>query len=115
MRLGHNNRAALGGHRVLAPTEASLVAVAALAALALSLVALLFPRVVAVPAGVLGVWVAFALAMKAIRVRAASRARRAAAARRAPRPASPAPGDAERPPPAAPRAAVSAGPAPRRE
>jgi hypothetical protein len=50
--------------------------------------------VVAFPIGVIGLWIAMALAMQAIRVRSQARARREAAARAAePRPADVAPED----------------------
>jgi cardiolipin synthase len=78
LRLGNTVGAALGGHRVLAATDVRVVAVAALTVFALAMGVLLFPRVVAFPIGVVGIWIAIALAMKAIRLRSASPPRRAA-------------------------------------
>jgi cardiolipin synthase len=75
LRLGHAVGAALGGQRLLAPTEASLVATAALAVLALSALTLVFPRLAAVPLGLVGLWIGTALALKALRLRAQARAR----------------------------------------
>jgi len=74
MRLGHTVGAALGGFRVLGPAEAKLLAGAAALVAALSVVAVLWPHLVAVPLGVFGLWLAIALAVKALKLRRARRA-----------------------------------------
>jgi cardiolipin synthase len=73
LRLGHTVGAALGGFRVLGPAEAALLALAGGALLALATVALLFPRITAVPLGLVGLWLGVALLVKALRVRALAR------------------------------------------
>jgi cardiolipin synthase len=73
LRLGHTVGAALGGYRVLGPAEATPVGIAAVAVFALSVLALWFPVIAALPLGVLGLWLAFALFLKALKLRARAR------------------------------------------
>jgi cardiolipin synthase len=65
LRLGRAVGAALTEERVLAPTEARLVAIVGLVLLALAVAAVLWPLVAAIPAAVLLAWIAVALFAKA--------------------------------------------------
>jgi cardiolipin synthase len=69
LRIGRAVGAALTDQRVLAPTEARLVAVVALAFLVLAVLAILWPLAAAVPVAVLFAWVALALFTKALALR----------------------------------------------
>jgi cardiolipin synthase len=60
--------AAITNHRALGPAEARLMAVAGLVLLLMTVVALLWPRVVVLPFAVIGVWVAVALLLRAWRL-----------------------------------------------
>lgn len=73
--------AAMTGHRVLGPAEARIMGTAGLALLVLALLALIWPRVIAVPLGVIAIWVAVSLLIRA-------RALRRERASTAPRPSS---------------------------
>lgn len=73
LRLGNAVGAALGGYRVLGPAEARLLTIAAVLLLALGSVALVWPRVAAVPPAILAVWLAVALLVKARQLRRARR------------------------------------------
>jgi cardiolipin synthase len=53
------------GRRVLGPAEARIMGAAGVALLALGLVALLWPRLVAVPLGALAIWLAVSLLVRA--------------------------------------------------
>jgi cardiolipin synthase len=57
--------AAMTGRRVLGPAEARIMGTAGVALLALGLVALLWPRVVALPLAVLAIWLAMSLLFRA--------------------------------------------------
>ncbi len=57
--------AAMTGRRVLGPAEARIMGTAGVALLALGLVALLWPRIVAVPLAVLAIWLAMSLLFRA--------------------------------------------------
>ncbi|WP_243337410.1 phospholipase D-like domain-containing protein [Anaeromyxobacter soli] len=69
LRIGNAVGAALGGYRVLGPTEARVLAVAAGVVLALGAVAVLWPRVIATPLAALGLWLGISLAARAWRLR----------------------------------------------
>jgi cardiolipin synthase A/B len=75
LRIGRTVGAALSERRVLAPTEARLVAGFALALLALAVVIVLWPLVAAVPAAVLLIWASLALFAKALALRRERRQR----------------------------------------
>ena len=60
--------AAITNRRALGPAEARLMAVAGLVLLLMTVVALLWPRVVVLPFAVIGVWVAVALLLRAWRL-----------------------------------------------
>src|SRR4051812_8795870 len=61
IRLGGTVSAALGGHRVLRPAEASLLVATGLVLVAMAAVALVFPRVVAVPIALVATWLGVTL------------------------------------------------------
>jgi cardiolipin synthase len=96
LRIGRAVGAALTDQRVLAPTEARLVAVVALAVLVMAVLAILWPLAAAIPVALLLAWVALALFTKALALRRErrrlglpptriARSRRAAGARIEPR------------------------------
>lgn len=72
--LGRTVGAAIADRRVLGPAEARLLGVIGLLLLALSVGAVLWPRVVVLPFAIVGVWVAVALLARAWRVRRKHRA-----------------------------------------
>jgi cardiolipin synthase len=57
--------AALTNRRLLGPAETGVLVKAALALLVLSLVLVLWPRVIAVPLAIVGTWVAIAMLLRA--------------------------------------------------
>jgi cardiolipin synthase len=67
--IGNAIGAAITNRRVLGPAEARLMVVSALLLLALAVVAMLWPRVIAAPFAVLGAWFAVALLVRAYRMR----------------------------------------------
>ena len=69
LRIGNAVGAAITDHRVLGPAEAKIMFAAAWLLVLLSVVAILWPRVLAVPIAVLGGWVAISLFVKAYRLR----------------------------------------------
>ncbi|MGH8328509.1 MAG: phospholipase D-like domain-containing protein, partial [Steroidobacteraceae bacterium] len=69
LRIGRTVSAALSEQRVLAPTEARLVAGFGLALAALAALVILWPLVAAVPAAILLVWASLALFSKAAALR----------------------------------------------
>jgi cardiolipin synthase len=70
LRIGNAVGAAITSHRVLGPAEARIMFIAACLLLPLTVVAILWPRVVAVPIAVLGGWLAISLLVRAYRLRA---------------------------------------------
>jgi cardiolipin synthase len=76
IRLGNAVGAALGGHRVLGPAEATLLLAAGLVLVGVAALALAFPRLVLAPAIVALVWLGLALLLEAARVRRDSAATR---------------------------------------
>jgi cardiolipin synthase len=72
--LGSTLGAAIVDRRVLGPAEARLLGVVGLLLLILSLVAVVWPRVVVVPFAIVGVWIALALLARAWRLRRGHRA-----------------------------------------
>jgi cardiolipin synthase A/B len=66
--LGSAVSAAITNHRILGPAEAKVMVVASALLLALTVVAVLWPRVVTIPLAVLGVWIAAALLIRAYRL-----------------------------------------------
>lgn len=71
--LGSTVGAAIADRRVLGPAEARLLGTIGLVVLTLSVVAVLWPRVVVVPFAVVGVWIALALLVRAWRIRVSHR------------------------------------------
>lgn len=69
LRLGNSVSAAITNRRVLGPAEAGTMAKVGVVLLVLATVAVLWPLAVAVPAAVLGAWLALALLAKAWRLR----------------------------------------------
>jgi len=69
LRIGRAVGAALTDQRVLAPTEARLVAVVALGVLVVAVLAILWPLAAAIPVAILLAWVALALFTKALALR----------------------------------------------
>jgi cardiolipin synthase len=74
LRLGRTVGAAFSKERMLGSTEAKIVAVLGIAALALSAMALVWPLIVAVPFAVLGSWTAAGLLARAYALRRERRA-----------------------------------------
>jgi cardiolipin synthase len=73
LRLGNAVSAAIAGTRVLGRAEASLFAGVAAALLALAVVAVIWPYVIALPLALLGAWLAVGLLGKALALSRASR------------------------------------------
>ncbi len=69
LRVGGTVSAALGGHRVVQPAEASLLTGASLALIGIAVVALILPRAVAVPLAFVAAWLGIALLIDAVKVR----------------------------------------------
>ena len=65
MSIGSAVGAAMTGRRVLGPAEARIMGTAGVALLVLGLLALLWPRAVAVPLAVLALWLAASLLFRA--------------------------------------------------
>ena len=70
LRIGNAVGAAITSHRVLGPAEARIMFIAACLLLPMTVVAILWPRVVAVPIAVVGGWLAISLLVRAYRLRA---------------------------------------------
>ena len=70
LRIGNAVGAAITSHRVLGPAEARIMFIVACLLLPLTVVAILWPRVVAVPIAVLGGWLAISLLVRGYRLRA---------------------------------------------
>lgn len=70
LRIGNAVGAAITSHRVLGPAEARIMFIVACLLLPLTVVAILWPRVVAFPIAVLGGWLAISLLVRAYRLRA---------------------------------------------
>jgi cardiolipin synthase A/B len=66
--LGSAVSAAITNHRILGPAEARVMIVGSVLLLALSVVAVLWPRVVTIPLAILGVWIAVALLIRSYRL-----------------------------------------------
>lgn len=75
LRIGRTVSAALTEQRVLEPTEARLLVLVGAALLAIAALALIWPRLLAVPLAVILVWSALALAARAYSLRRTRRAR----------------------------------------
>ena len=69
LRIGNAVGAAITDHRVLGPAEAKIMFAVAWLLVLLTVVAILWPRVLAAPITVLGGWVAISLLVKAYRLR----------------------------------------------
>jgi cardiolipin synthase len=69
IRLGNTVGAALGGYRVLGPTEATLLLVAGVGLLASAALAIAFPWVVLAPLVAVLIWLGLALLIEAVRAR----------------------------------------------
>ena len=75
LRIGRTVSAALSEQRVLARTDARLVAAAGIAVLAIAIVAVFWPLVIVLPLAVILLWIAAALLIRAARLRSERRAR----------------------------------------
>jgi cardiolipin synthase len=75
LRLGRTVGAALTEQRVLAPTEARLVAIVAALLLVIAVAAVLWPLVIAIPLAAIFLWMSIALLIKAHSLRTARRSR----------------------------------------
>jgi cardiolipin synthase len=75
LRLSRTVGAALTEQRVLAPTEARLVAIVGALLLVIAVAAVLWPLVVAIPLAIIFLWVSIALLIKAHSLRTAGRSR----------------------------------------
>ncbi len=73
VRLGNTVGAALGGYRVLAPAEATLLLVAGAVLLAVAALAVAFPRVVVAPAILVLAWLGLALLVQSVKIRRRTR------------------------------------------
>ena len=82
LRIGNTVTAAITHRRVLGPAEAGTMAGGAVLLLALSLVAVVWPLVIALPLALLGAWIAVSLLARAHGLRAAAGRAAEAAARR---------------------------------
>jgi cardiolipin synthase A/B len=76
VRLGNTFSAAVGGHRVVAPAEARIVGLIGAVLLALAVVAILWPQVLAWPLAALLAWIGGALVARAWPLHRAGRKRR---------------------------------------
>jgi cardiolipin synthase len=110
LRIGHAVGAALGGYRVHGPAEAKLLALGGLVLFAIGIAAVVWPRIVAFPIAVVGLWLSFALMWRAWRLR--REARSGAAVTPANGDDATAPDDAAAPPEAGERRPASSGSAP---
>jgi len=72
IRIGGTVSAALGGHRVLRPAEASLLIATGLVLIAIAALAIAFPRAIAVPIAVVAAWLGITLFIDAVKLRRAS-------------------------------------------
>jgi cardiolipin synthase A/B len=70
LRIGNTVGAAITNHRILGPAEAKIMFIVAWLLLLVTVVSILWPRVVAVPIALLGGWVAISLLVRAYRLRA---------------------------------------------
>jgi cardiolipin synthase A/B len=68
IRLGSSVGAAFTNHRVLGPAEAQIMLLATIFLTVLSVVALVFPRVISIPLALLGLWLAVSLGIKAYKL-----------------------------------------------
>jgi cardiolipin synthase len=75
LRIGHAVGAVVTDRRMLGPVEARLMRAVGLALCALSILVLAFPRMVAYPAAVLGLWGGLALLWRAVRLRRSAKPR----------------------------------------
>jgi cardiolipin synthase len=75
LRLGRTVGAVLTEQRVLAPTEARLVAVVGALLLVIAVIAVLWPLVIAIPLAAVFLWMSIALLIKAHSLRSARRSR----------------------------------------
>jgi cardiolipin synthase A/B len=80
LRIGRAVGAAMTNHRVLGPAEAKIMVAGALVLLGITLVAVLWPRAIAVPLAVMGGWVALSLLVRANRLYRQARNRAAGGA-----------------------------------
>ncbi|HEU0184517.1 MAG TPA: phospholipase D-like domain-containing protein [Blastocatellia bacterium] len=69
IQIGRTVGAAITNRRALGPAEARIMAAAGLILVAASIIAVLWPRVVATPLAVMGVWVAISAFIRAFRLR----------------------------------------------
>ncbi|HZS05650.1 MAG TPA: phospholipase D-like domain-containing protein [Blastocatellia bacterium] len=65
IRISNAVGAAITNHRILGPAEAQMMATAGLLLLALGIVAVIWPRWIAIPLGTLGIWTAISLFLRA--------------------------------------------------
>jgi cardiolipin synthase len=69
IRMGNTVTAALGGHRVLQPAEASLLLGVGAALVAAATVALFYPWVLVVPFAIVAVWIGMTLLVNGLKLR----------------------------------------------
>ncbi|MBI4766083.1 MAG: hypothetical protein HY787_16040 [Deltaproteobacteria bacterium] len=65
IRIGSAMGAAIKNHRVLGPAEAKIMLFLSITFLVLSAVAVIWPRLISLPAAVLGTWLAISLGIRA--------------------------------------------------
>jgi cardiolipin synthase len=85
IRLGHALGAALTGQRTLGPAEARVAAAGGLALALLAVAALLWPRLLTVPAAFVALWLGITLVVRALRLTRRARAAEEVPPREAPR------------------------------
>ena len=71
IRMGNTVSAALGGHRVLRPAEASLLLGAGAALVAAAAVTIFFPWILVVPFAIAAVWIGITLIVNGVKLRRA--------------------------------------------
>jgi cardiolipin synthase len=76
IRIGHAVGAALTGQRPLGPAEARVAAVGGLLLVVSAVAAIVWPRLIAIPLGVLGWWLGAGLLLRAVQLARAARAER---------------------------------------
>lgn len=74
LRLGATVGAAIANRRVLGPTEAGVMTVAAVIVLAIAVVSMVWPMAIAGPVAALAAWIGVSLAVRAVRLRERHRA-----------------------------------------
>jgi cardiolipin synthase A/B len=68
IRLGSSVGAAFTNHRVLGPAEAKIMILASLLLSVLSVISLIWPKVISIPLSLIGIWLAISLAIRAYKL-----------------------------------------------